>query len=278
MRMVQEPTDLVIGHLMLARVRQLKGDVNGAKEALAVAEQWLSGQNLRPLVRSQAAAVRARLRLAWGEAEAAGRWAASQEDLYTGSAGTPEQLARARVALAHGRPARALEILAPLAAAAAKAGRLGTLIELGVLQALAWQAQARPAEAHGALERALALAEPEGHVRVFVDGGAPMAALLRAVQQRLAAAGQSAVAAYAGRLLQQCPESPAATPSLRIALSEREREVLQLMAAGLTNDEIAHRLYISLPTVKRHISNAYDKLNVSHRTQALARARELHML
>jgi len=278
MLMVQEPTDLVIGHLMLARVRQIKGDVSGAKAALAVAEQWLSGRNLRPLVRSQAAAVRARLRLAWGEAEAAGRWADSQADLYTGSAGTPEQMARARVALALGRPALALKILAPLAEAAAAAGRLGTLIEIGVLQALAWHAQARPAEGCAALERALALAEPEGYVRVFVDEGAPMAAPLRLVQQRLAAAGQTALAAYAERLLLQCPEPPAAAPALRASLSDRELEVLKLMAAGLTNNEIAHRLYISLPTVKRHISNAYNKLHVSHRTQALARARELHLL
>lgn len=278
MLVVQEPTDLVIGHLTLARVRQVKGDVSGARAALAVAEQWLSGRNLRPLVRSQAAAVRARLQLAWGEAEAAGRWAASQADLYTGSAATPEQMARARVTLALGRPAVALKILAPLAEAAAKAGRMGTLIEVGALQALAWQAQARPAEAQAALERALLLAEPEGHVRVFVDEGAPMAALLRSVQQRLATAGQTALAAYAGWLLQQCPAALAAAPTLRAALSDRELEVLQLMAAGLTNDEIARRLFISLPTVKRHISNAYVKLDVSHRTQALARARELHLL
>jgi LuxR family transcriptional regulator, maltose regulon positive regulatory protein len=278
MLLVQEPTDLVIGHLMLTRVRQIMGDVSGAKAALAVAEQWLSGRNLRPLVRSQAAAVRARLRLAWGEAEAAGRWAASQADLYTGSAGTPEQMARARVALALGRPALALKIVAPLAEAAATAGRLGTLIEIGVLQALAWQALARPAEAQAALERALALAEPEGYIRVFVDEGAPMAVLLHVVQQRLATAGQTDLAAYAERLLQQCPEPPAAAPGLRVSLSDRELEVLRLMAAGLTNDEIAHRLYISLPTVKRHISNTYHKLRVSHRTQALARARELHLL
>lgn len=272
MLMVREPTDMVVGHLMLARVRQIQGDVPGAKAALEVAEQWLKGRALRPLVRSQAAAVRARLWLAWGETEAAGRWAASQSDLYTGSARTPEQMARARVALALGRPGRALELLAPLAEAAGAAGRLGTLIEIGVLQALAFQALSRPADALAVVGRALALAEPEGYVRLFLEEGAPMAALLRAVP------GQSAGGAYAQRLLSAFPPQLAEPPAQMQSLTDREQEILRLMAAGLTNDEIAHRLYISLPTVKRHISNAYGKLRVTHRTQALARARELKLL
>jgi LuxR family maltose regulon positive regulatory protein len=125
--------------------------------------------------------------------------------------------------------------------------------------------------------RALELGEPGGYVRVFIDEGEPMRRLLQEV------AGESS-GGYAGRVLRSwgVPERvssvPAATADLPEPLTPREIEVLQLIAAGLRNQEIADRLFISLPTVKRHVANAYGKLGVTHRTEAIARATALGIL
>jgi LuxR family maltose regulon positive regulatory protein len=130
------------------------------------------------------------------------------------------------------------------------------------------------------LGRALSLGEPEGYVRTFVDEDAPMAALLRQAVSRGIARH------YAGELLAAfepgigdipLPPQPSA-PLLAEPLSEREIEVLQLIAAGLSNREIAQKLFIAVGTVKTHINNLYGKLEVHSRTQAIARARELRLL
>ena len=134
-----------------------------------------------------------------------------------------------------------------------------------------------------ALERALTIAEPEGYVRTFVDEGAPMAALLRR------AATRGVAPAYVSKLLDALdaqapmrrgptgPASPTAQP-LEEPLSEREREVLRLVAAGLSNRAIADELVLATGTVKKHINNIFTKLNVRSRTQAVAQARELGLL
>jgi LuxR family maltose regulon positive regulatory protein len=122
----------------------------------------------------------------------------------------------------------------------------------------------------------VALAEPEGYVRVFVDEGEPMARLLHRaavhvpasdyIQQLLEASGDPADA------------EPLPSTSLVESLSERERQVLQLIADGATNQEIATELVLSLNTVKKHASNIFGKLGASNRAQAIARARELDLL
>ena len=156
-----------------------------------------------------------------------------------------------------------------------------------MLQALALQARGDTSLAIDALERALSLAEPGGFVRVFVDEGEPMAALLRQ------AATRGIAPSYVGELLRafgaevqegreaegRSPQHPSTSAPLLIEpLSERELEVLRLIAAGLSNREIADRLIIAISTVKTHVNNIYRKLDVSKRTQAVARARELNML
>jgi LuxR family transcriptional regulator, maltose regulon positive regulatory protein len=142
-----------------------------------------------------------------------------------------------------------------------------------------------------ALAEALALAAPEGYVRVFVDEGAPMAALLR----KLAAARGRALAtnppptAYLERLLGAFQQAGlavlprpraggAAVAGLVVPLSGRELEVLQLVAAGRSNREIAEELVVTLETVKKHLSHILDKLGAANRTQAVARARQLGLL
>jgi LuxR family maltose regulon positive regulatory protein len=201
-------------------------------------------------------------------------------------------LARALVAVGReqaGEPHldRALDLLARLLEMAESRGWMGKAIEILVLQALAWQAQGRPNEALTALERALSLGEPEGYVRTFVDEGAPLAQLLsEAVERGIAPEYVHRLLVVfgkptkdEGRRTNLQPPSFVLHPSSVVEpLSERELEVLQLIAEGLTNREIADRLFLALSTVKVHTRNIYGKLNVHSRTQALTRARDLDML
>ena len=177
---------------------------------------------------------------------------------------------------------RALRSLAGLLQAAEAATRVGSMIKILALQALAFQAQSDMDQAMSALKRALSLAEPEGYVRTFVDEGKPMARLLyKALTRGIAPE-------YARRLLAAFPaaepeqadlsETLASNSGLVEPLSERELEVLHLLAEGLTNPEIASRLYLSLNTVKVHTRNIYGKLGAHSRTQAVARARALGVL
>jgi LuxR family maltose regulon positive regulatory protein len=187
----------------------------------------------------------------------------------------------ARAYLAQGKAEEALAVLEPLLPPAKAAGALLRVIEVYMLQALAWQALGDPPAALAAIEQSLALAEPEGHVRVFRDEGAPMARLL------YRAAEEGIWPAYAGRLLAAFPEpgtgprpdhlSPTPSPLIE-PLTRRERQILQFIAQGLSNKEIARELVISVGTVKVHNHNIYGKLGVSGRTQAIAQARALGLL
>jgi LuxR family maltose regulon positive regulatory protein len=161
------------------------------------------------------------------------------------------------------------------------------MINTLIVQALAFQAQGREDQALKALERALTLAEPEGYTRIFLDEGLPMARLLYRVAQR------SVIPDYAGKLLAAFDTPPTERVDMTVGfpttkvrdtlsivepLTPREIEVLQLIAEGLSNREIAQRLSISLSTVKRHNANIYGKLATHNRTQAVARARDLGLL
>jgi LuxR family maltose regulon positive regulatory protein len=160
--------------------------------------------------------------------------------------------------------------------------RMVSMIKILALQALAFQAQCDIDQAMSVLGRALSLAEPEGYVRTFVDEGEPMARLLyKALTCGIAAD-------YARRLLAAFPvvepeqadlsEAQASSSGLVEPLSERELEVLEFLTQGLTNPEIASRLFLSLNTVKAHTRNIYGKLDVHSRTQAVVRARALGVL
>ncbi len=176
----------------------------------------------------------------------------------------------------------ATELLERLVTAAEKGGRMGSVIELIVLQVLAYEAQTDVQSAVIYLKRALSLAEPEGYVRVFLDEGLPIVRLLSK------AAGRGKSSAYATRLLtifntaeglnEKLPVQSDTQQPLIEPLSKREIEVLQLIAQGLTNHEIGERLFLALDTVKGHNRNIFGKLQVKRRTEAVARANDLGLL
>jgi LuxR family maltose regulon positive regulatory protein len=147
---------------------------------------------------------------------------------------------------------------------------------------MAFQARGNPDEALVKLEQALILAEPGCFVRIFLDEGPPMARLLYAVLSREIAPDyvRLLLAAFPAEERGQTepPISQAQESDLIEPLSERELEVLQLIAQGLTNREIGDRLFLSLNTVKAHTRNIYGKLGVHSRMQAVSRARELDLL
>jgi LuxR family maltose regulon positive regulatory protein len=188
----------------------------------------------------------------------------------------------ALILMAQGRLDEASALLERLLQVAEAAGAIGAVLAVLVLQAMALQVQNKHDQALAALERALLLAEPEGYVRVFITQGAPMGKLLRQ------AAARGVAADYTGRLLSELEASvtgDSVSPlqaqmhdALVEPLSQRELEVLQLLATGLTNKGIAQTLVIAVSTVKKHLKNIYQKLNVHSRTEAVARARELDIL
>jgi LuxR family maltose regulon positive regulatory protein len=191
-----------------------------------------------------------------------------------------EYIALVRLTLAQQQPGRALELITFLQELAEKKGYQRRIIELLVLKALARQQQGQVDQALLSIGKALSLAEPEGYQRTFVDEGEPMARLLyQAVARKISPV-------YAGRLLEVLSEESQGVESSRKSLadglietlSERELEVLHLIAEGLSNGEITARLYISLSTVKGHAANIFGKLGVRNRTQAVARARSLGLL
>ena len=258
----------------MARIRQADGDLGGALDPLNEAERWYVGDffpNVRPV-----AAWKARAWVAQGNLAEALGWAREQglsadDDLsYLREF---EHITLARILLERSAQERAehsvhqvARLLDRLLLAAEEGGRTGRVIEILVLQALAHQLRRDVPAASGALERALALAEPEGYVRVFIDAGAPLAALLRA-----AAKQGGTTRAYARRLLASMSEPGAGRPAAQALidpLSERELDVLRLLGSELDGPAIARELMVSLNTVRTHTKNIYTKLAVTNRRAA----------
>ena len=274
-------------HVAMARIKEARGDVDGALDLLDEAER-LYVRSPAPDVRPRAA-LKTRVWVRQGRlAEALGwvrdRGVSSDDDLsYLREF---EHITLARVLIARYRRDQgesslreAMALLERLRNAAEAGERTGSLIEILALQALAHAAQGDAPRALAPLERALTLAQSEGYVRIFVDEGQAMRTLLRHAaargiagsytQELLAAFDEAAQPAYA---------AAQAAAGLAEPLTRREGEILRLIATGMRNQEIADQLFISLATVKRHIANAYRKLGVSHRTEAVARANELNLL
>ncbi|HEY4389187.1 MAG TPA: LuxR C-terminal-related transcriptional regulator, partial [Ktedonobacteraceae bacterium] len=177
-----------------------------------------------------------------------------------------EDIARARVALAMAQPDETLSLLAPLFSQAESGERIDDLVEMLCLEALAFQMQHQEQRALTSLARAVWVAESEGFIRSFVEEGPPMKRLLTRLRDQQHRYGStpyldSLLAAFQEDLSTGMSDE-SAQAQLRDPLSEREREVLQLVALGQSNQEIAERLVITVDTVKRHMYHIYNKLGV----------------
>jgi LuxR family maltose regulon positive regulatory protein len=276
-------------YVAMARVKAIEGDLGSALDLLDEAERQYV-ENPDPDVRPIAA-----LKAQWWVAQ--GRLADALDWVRERSVSVDddlsylrefEHLTLARILLARNRRERedrfiheAVGLLERLLDAAEEGERTGSVIEILVLLAVAREAHGDISLALLSLERALTLAEPEGYVRLFVDEGLPMKTLLSQ------AAAQGKAPDYTSRLLAAFDaeeqtrrnrfDSPAAQP-LAEPLSQRELDVLRLIALGLSNREIGERLFLALDTVKGHNRKIFGKLDVQSRTEAMARARELGIL
>jgi LuxR family maltose regulon positive regulatory protein len=274
----------------LAWIRQATGDPAGALEAIGDAgHTWPATAGLLNPYPAQ----RARLLLAQGDVAAAARWThesglrADDEPRYPRE---PGFLVLARVLLAQQRPGEAMALLDRLHAAAVAQDRAGSLIEVGALRALALAACGQDGDAVDALADVLMLARSQGYVRVFADEGSPMAALLARLiaAQRTGRAAAGVPLGYLARLqraFDAAPSAPDHRPGTAAAvqgivepLTDRELEVLQLLAAGMSNRGIARELVVTLDTVKKHVSHVLGKLGAASRTEAVARARQLALI
>ncbi len=274
------------GFATMARLHQARNNNTSALALVEAFARLAEARQFAPAPLAFARAVCAQLELMGGHLAAAVRWLeasglSAEDDLAY--AREREYLTFARVRIAQGRedPAgpflsEALRLLERLREDAEAKARLGSTLEILILQALAFSAQGKGAAALPVLERALTQAEPEGYIRLFVDEGEPMVALLRQayahgiapdyVATLLSAAGAPALAA------------PPPVGSLLEPLTERELDVLRLLVMGLPNHAIARELVITVGTVKSHINHIYGKLGIQSRTQAIARAHSLKLL
>ena len=282
----REVSNLVWGYVTLSRTERARGHEQDALEMARKAERVARASGAEREV-ATAVAWTTRLCLArgdLGEAVALEQELAAWAEATAGTSRTVDRTTSARLLQARGRPGDASRLLDEPREAAEAAGRVGELIELQTLQALAlWSANEKE-RAVGTLTRALVLAEPEGYVRTFVDEGGAMGNLLSAtLEAREKGSLEPPVPAhYLRKLVAVLERDPSLVASpdggLPERLSGREHEVLRLVAAGKSNGQIASELYVTVGTVKSHLNNLYRKLEVSSRTQAVARARELKLI
>jgi LuxR family maltose regulon positive regulatory protein len=271
----------------LALTQQLTDCSDAAAESLDLLDQFaLELADAQYL--SVAQSSRARLALLRGEPEPAIKWARSarEEPIPAGLFMFLEVpwITRARALIAEGAEeslAEALELLAELRRLSESCHFTNQTIEVAVLETLALERQGSDDEALESLKEALALAEPGGWIRPFVEAGPPMAALIGRLPADIEAAFveeilSAAAAAEAGRPPGTGPPRVERPPE--VLLTDREQEILELLAQRLQYKEIATRLFISPQTVNSHLKNVYQKLGVSNRRRAVARASELGLL
>jgi LuxR family maltose regulon positive regulatory protein len=278
----------------LARVCVSQGDLASAITALNQASE--SGKNARvDFVATQVAALRAWVQLAQGNLMAAESWAVnnglSPHDLEVSRPGLREieYLSFARVLSAQGKHTQAYSLLEGLLNAAKDEGRNTSAITILAVQAVINQALGNRTLALEHLEHALTLARPEGFIRTFVDEGELMYLLLLDYQTRIKEktsdgldGSSSNLLTYVDKLLaafsQDIPVEKSMQDGIFEPLSERELEILRLIAAGKTNQEIADMLVVAVSTVKSHINNLYGKLSTNRRTEAIEIARQRGLL
>jgi LuxR family maltose regulon positive regulatory protein len=227
-----------------------------------------------------------------GDLADAERWMAAIRGEYSQNVAVRPlvELTRARVLLALGRIAEAQSLLDELLPKVVASGEMAYEIEARMLQALAWQRLGEGENALSSLEQAIQQGMPEGYLRLFLNEGAPMIALLRQLRDQRST--RTDVAGYCTKLLvlagaevyETYPASPSSQrqapthPDLPEPLSARETEVLGLLAEGYSNQEMADHLVVALSTIKTHVHHLYAKLQTPDRLRAVTRARTLGLL
>jgi len=272
-------------HIIFVKVLFAKRELTRAKETILKLEN-IAGESLVPSwIVNRIAAWKARIWLTEGNLDAAQPWV--QEGLQRVDdelqfAREVEDIVLARYLIVQGELEDAIKLLDRLIEKAETGDRITRLIEMLLVNALALKAQGDTDKAIATMERALSIAEPGGFIRIFVDEGPPMASLLYEALSRDIAPEyvRQLLAAFPVSEPEQTdpPKSQDTESGFIEPLSDREIEILQLIADGLTNQEIASRLIISSHTVKAHTRNIYGKLDAHNRTQAVAKARALGIL
>ena len=256
--------------LLFTRLNLARGDVESADEKVANAESFVEQKNFTHLM-PDVAALKTLVLLQQGDFAQAADLAEKHK----------LPISQARVYLSQGDTSSALTVLKSYRQQVEAKARCDELLRAMILQTVALHAHGEGEQAIQVLEEALALAEPGGFIRIFLDEGSPMAVLLSKISI------QGIMPNYVSKLLEAFEaeekggESKAFRPpaqTLIEPLSGRELEVLQLIAQGLSNREIGERLFLALNTVKGHNRRIFNKLQVQRRTEAIARAHELDLL
>jgi len=267
-------------YALQAQILASRGDPPGVERALWRLDHLLLQYSI-PWIERLAGAYRARLALRLGDLAAAGAWSEDYENEDAGEV-LPvfEELTLAEVYLAQDRPQSALHILEQIDAALLSGGAVLAQVDAGVLRARALWRLERLQAAQDALFQAASKAAPESLLRSFLDQQDELKIIIESWPLR-------SRHPFLARLLGRAPQPPVSpsTPAPAVApealiepLSARELEVLALIAEGLTNPEIAARLYLSVNTLRAHTTHIYQKLDVHNRVQAVSRARQLGLL
>jgi ATP/maltotriose-dependent transcriptional regulator MalT len=277
------------GYMTLARLQQARGQSTQVRETLDAFALLSQERDFAHTLVAHGNAMQAQVELAHGNLAYAIRWVEASslsiwDELRYQSEREYLTLARVRIAQGRENPSApflldALVLLERLLEDAEAKMRMRSVLEVLLLRALALQEQGDRVGAMTVLGRALALAEPEGYILLFVDEGLPMVTMLRqAYQQKIVLPYVETLLKASGELIVEDPHRPAENASLLVEpLTEREREVLRLLAEGASNREVAEYLVLSVNTVKKHVYNICSKLGVQSRTQAIAKARTLNL-
>jgi LuxR family maltose regulon positive regulatory protein len=262
--------EVVVGLAHLARLHAYQGRVSQAFETIQEANKILRGFGVERMSILAAAHI-ANLQLLTGQATAATQWALEYQDVRDRQPREFAELTLVRVLLKTDAYENVLSILNPLLEHGQAQGRVRTCFEVMMLMALFYRAKKDIPTAVDWLSQALRLAAPEGFLRIFLDEGEALLDLLPKAHQ----AAPELVDAILGMQQAESDSHPSPLDQLPEPLSEQELRVLELIVAGKTNREIADELFISVGTAKWHVHNILQKLGVSNRSQASARAREL---
>jgi len=290
-RLAESGSDVAIlgwSFLCLTRVLFARGDLTGAEEIIRKVEVFAREVLVPPWITNLLSAWQLRIWLAQDRLNAVSDWLEAGELKLDGDIPNlheKEYIVLARFLMADGQFDEAANLAQRLLKTAEAGGRISRMIEILIVQALLFQARSDSIHSMKALERTITLAQSGGFVRVFVDEGPPMARLLYEALSSEIAPDQ---ADYVQRLLAAFPvEKPEQRQRTLLQsdefeliepLTDREIEVLRLIAEGLSRQEIASQLVLSLNTVKVHARNIYGKLGVHSQMQAVGKARALGLL